>query len=51
MQRTGAVPINHIGRYRDPGQPIVVIDADTGKRWPIWAEIDSNATARPRPRC
>jgi hypothetical protein len=44
MNRTGAVPINHIGRYRDPGQPIVVIDADTGRRVPIWSEIDSNAT-------
>ena len=28
-----------------PTQPIVVIDAETGKRWPIWAEIDSNATS------
>jgi hypothetical protein len=44
MDRTGAVPINDIGRYRDPAQPIVLIDANTGKRWPIWAEIDSNAT-------
>ena len=26
-----------------PDQPIVVIDADTGQRWPIWAEIDANA--------
>jgi hypothetical protein len=45
LARTGAVPINHIGRYREPKQPIVVIDAKTGKRWPIWAEIDSNATS------
>jgi hypothetical protein len=45
LQRTGAVPINHIGRFQDPNQPIVVIDAATGKRWPIWAEIDSNATS------
>ena len=44
LDRTGAVPINHIGRFRDPQQPIVVIDAETGRRWPIWAEIDSNAT-------
>jgi hypothetical protein len=44
LHRTGAVPINHIGRHRDRKQPIVVIDAQTGKRWPIWAEIDSNAT-------
>jgi hypothetical protein len=45
LQRAGAVPINHIGRFQDPNQPIVVIDAATGKRWPIWAEIDSNATS------
>ena len=44
MQRTGAVPINHIGQYARPDQPIVVIDATTGERWPIWSEIDSNAT-------
>ncbi len=44
MQRTGAVPINHIGSYSDRKQPIVVIDARTGRRWPIWSEIDSNAT-------
>ena len=45
LKQTGAVPINHIGRFRDPEQPIVLIDADTGKRWRIWAEIDSNATS------
>jgi hypothetical protein len=38
------VPINHIGRYADADQRVVVIDAKTGERWPIWAEIDSNAT-------
>ncbi len=42
--RTGAVPIDHIGRYKDRDAPIVLLDATTGKRWPIWAEIDSNAT-------
>ena len=26
-----------------PNAPVVVIDASTGKRWPIWVEIDSNA--------
>ena len=29
-----------------PNPPVVVIDASTGKRWPIWVEIDSNADAR-----
>ena len=41
VRATGATPINHLGRYRKGNAPIVVIDAKTGKRWPIWAEIDS----------
>jgi hypothetical protein len=43
VRATGAVPIEHIGRYRRPNAPVVVIDAESGKRWPIWVEIDSNA--------
>jgi hypothetical protein len=42
LQQTNAVPINHLGRYSEPDQPVVVIDATTGQRWPIWVEIDSN---------
>ncbi len=38
---TGAVPINHLGRYRAAQAPVVVIDTSTGRRWPIWVEIDS----------
>ena len=38
------VPINDIGRYADPDQRVLVIDTKTGERWPIWANIDSNAT-------
>jgi hypothetical protein len=44
LRASGAVPINHIGRYKRRRQPIVLIDAETGKRRPIWAEVDSNAT-------
>ena len=43
LRRTAAAPINHIGRYRRRNAPVVVIDARTGRRWPIWVEIDSNA--------
>jgi hypothetical protein len=43
LARTGAVTVRHIGRYRAAEAPIVVIDAATGKRWPIWAEVDANA--------
>jgi hypothetical protein len=40
---TGATPINHLAGYSEPNAPIVVIDAQTGRRWPIWTEIDSTA--------
>lgn len=40
----GLPPINHIGEYKDLDQRVVVIDAETGERWPIWANIDSNAS-------
>ena len=42
---TGAAPINHIGRYRKGDAPVVVLDAATRKRWPIWVEIDSTAAS------
>src|SRR4029077_10946215 len=42
FQNTGAVGVNSMRRYSDPDQPIVVIDADTGQRQPIWSEIDYN---------
>jgi hypothetical protein len=44
VRASGAVPINHIGRYRKGNAPVVVIDAASGKRWPIWVEIDSLAS-------
>jgi hypothetical protein len=44
VEATGAAPINHIGEYRRKRAPVVVIDAATGKRRPIWVEIDSTAT-------
>jgi hypothetical protein len=34
---------SNIGRYAAKHQRVVVIDAATGKRWPIWSEIDANA--------
>ncbi|MDX6590721.1 MAG: hypothetical protein QOI84_1995 [Solirubrobacterales bacterium] len=44
VRATGAAPIEHIGRYRQSNAPVVVIDAATGERWPIWVEIDSTAS-------
>ena len=34
-----------MARAFDPGQPAVVIDAETGERQLIWAELDSQASA------
>src|SRR5271165_921745 len=36
VKAMGAVPINHLARYAVSNAPVVVIDASTGKRWPIW---------------
>lgn len=41
---TDPVPVNDVARSYDAGQPIVVIDADTGARQLIWSELDANAT-------
>ena len=42
---TALVPITDMHAYDDADQPVVVINADTGERQPIWAELDAN----PRP--
>jgi hypothetical protein len=41
--RSGLVPITDMARAYDADQPAVVIDADTGARQLIWAEMDANA--------
>jgi hypothetical protein len=43
FENTDPVSIDDIAAYDDPAQPVVVINADTGERQPIWAELDSNA--------
>lgn len=42
--KTGAVPITNISDAMRDSQPIVVLDADTGERHPIWSELDANLT-------
>jgi hypothetical protein len=32
--------VDNIGSYARPDAGVVVIDARTGKRWPVWAELD-----------
>ena len=46
LARTGAVPVTDLARTYDRRAPIVVINARTGHRQLIWAELDSNATLR-----
>jgi hypothetical protein len=43
LARSGAAPITDIGASLDRRQPIVLLDADTGERWPIWSELDAQA--------
>ncbi|WAL68489.1 hypothetical protein ORV05_12180 [Amycolatopsis cynarae] len=45
---TGTAPITDIGRSLRPDAPIVLLDAETGVRWPYWAELDANATSAGR---
>jgi len=44
VKATKAVPINSLNRYSKASAPVVVIDASTGERWPIWVEIDSTVS-------
>ncbi len=43
LARTGAVPVTDLARTYDRDQPVVVLDARTGRRQLIWAELDANA--------
>src|SRR3954468_16110732 len=48
LQKTGAVPITDLARAYDKDAPIVVLDADTGKRALIWSEMDMTVPAADR---
>ena len=45
FENTDPVPLNAIGKYERKKAPIVVIDAKTHERHPIWTELDANATS------
>ena len=36
--------IADLKRYKERAAPMVLLDADTGKRHPFWSELDTNAT-------
>ncbi len=45
LAQSGAPSITTTASSLDADSPIVVIDARTGKRWPVWAETDMNSAA------
>ena len=45
FDNSGIVPVTNLAAYDDPAQAVIVINADTGERQPIWAELDSNPTS------
>ena len=46
FKKTNPVPVEDLGRFDDAAQPVVVIDTRTGRRHPVWAEMDVNAEKR-----
>ncbi len=38
--RTNPVPLTDVAAHRRRQAPVVVIERETGKRWPIWTELD-----------
>ena len=46
LEATDPIRLSGLSRNDDEraGEPVVVIDARTGERWPIWVEIDSTAS-------
>ena len=44
FQNSNLVPLNDISAYKAADQAVILIDAATGERQPIWAELDSNPT-------
>ena len=44
FDNSGLAPITDLQAYENPNQSVMVIDAATGERHPIWAELDSNPT-------
>ncbi len=40
IDRSNMPRVDTIGRYRRHNAGVVVIDTTTGRRWPVWAEVD-----------
>ncbi len=46
LEATDPITLDNLSRNDEAlkNEPVVVIDTETGERWPIWVEIDSNAS-------
>ena len=44
LQDPARSSLSDLSAYTRRDAPVLVLDAATGKRWPIWAELDANAT-------
>lgn len=44
IEKNGFVGLAALSRYSKKNQRAVVVDARTGKRWPIWVQVDANAS-------
>jgi hypothetical protein len=42
FDRNDIANVSDMGAFDRPDQRVVVIDASTGERWPVWAELDAN---------
>jgi hypothetical protein len=40
LANTNPVTLRDLSRYADPEAPVVVLNAETGERHPIWSEVD-----------
>jgi hypothetical protein len=45
FQNNDFVTLNDLHAYDDPDQRVLLIDAETGERQPIWVELDANPTS------
>lgn len=48
LKKSGAVSLSDLSKYTNKNAPVLVVDEQTGKRWPIWAELDNNAKSGSR---
>ncbi len=45
LENTKMVALTNLGTYTRKDRSVIVLDTKTGKRHPVWAELDSNPTA------